>query len=54
MSSMCCPPQFGALGCSESQLAALDSKGTDAMTLISTWSHLGHSNSRRSKPIGPG
>jgi hypothetical protein len=24
------------------------------MTVISTWSHLGHSNNRCSKPIGPG
>ena len=36
------------------QPAALDLKGSDAMTLISTWLHLGHSNSRCSKPIGPG
>jgi hypothetical protein len=36
MSSMCCPPQFGALGCPESQPAASDLKGSDAMTLVST------------------
>jgi hypothetical protein len=27
--------------------------GSDAVTSISTWSHLGHSDSRCSKPIGP-
>ena len=32
----------------------VDLKGSDAMTLISTWSHFGHSNNRCSKPIGPG
>ena len=36
------------------QPAALDLKGSDAMTVISTWLHLGHSNNRCSKPIGPG
>jgi len=46
--------QPGAPGSPASQPAALDLKGADAMTLISTRLHLGHSNSRRSKPIGPG
>jgi len=36
------------------QPAAFDLKGSDAITLISTWLHLGHSNNRCSKPIGPG
>jgi hypothetical protein len=46
--------QPGVPGSPASQPAALDLKGSDAMTLISTWLHLGHSNSRCSKPIGPG
>jgi hypothetical protein len=46
-------PQFGALSSPASQPAAFDLKGSDAVTLISTWSHLGHSNNRCSKPIGP-
>ena len=44
----------GRPGSPASQRAASDLKGSDAMTLISTWLHLGHSNSRCSKPIGPG
>lgn len=40
-------------GSPASQPAAVDLKGSDAMTLISTWSHFGHSNNRCSKPIGP-
>ena len=47
-------PQPGAPGSPASQPAALDLKGSDAMTLISTRLHLGHSNNRCSKPIGPG
>ena len=46
--------QPGVPGSSASQPAAVDLKGSDAMTLISTRLHLGHSNSRCSKPIGPG
>ena len=46
--------QPGVPGSPASQPAALDLKGSDAMTLISTWLHFGHSNSRCSKPIGPG
>ena len=46
--------QPGVPGSPASQPAALELKGSDAMTLISTWLHLGHSNSRCSKPIGPG
>jgi len=46
-------PQFGALSSPASQPAAFDFKGSDAVTLISTWSHLGHSNNRCSKPMGP-
>jgi hypothetical protein len=57
VSSMCCSPavspQFGALSSPATQPAAFDLKGSDAMTFISTWSHLGHSNNRCSKPIGP-
>ena len=41
-------------GSPASQPAAVDLKGSDAMTLISTWLHFGHSNNRCSKPIGPG
>jgi len=40
-------------GSPASQPAAVDLKGSDAMTLISTWLHFGHSNSRCSKPVGP-
>lgn len=47
-------PQFGALRSLTNQPDAVDFRGSDAMTLISTRSHLGHSNSRCSKPIGPG
>ena len=54
VSSMGCFPQFGVLSSPASQPTAFDLKGSDAMTLISTRSHLGHSNSRCSKPIGPG
>jgi hypothetical protein len=43
-----------APGSPASQPAAVDLKGSDAMTLISTRLHLGHSNNRCSKPIGPG
>jgi hypothetical protein len=46
--------QPGVPGSPASQPAALDLEGSDAMTLISTRLHLGHSNNRRSKPIGPG
>jgi hypothetical protein len=46
--------QPGVPGSPGSQPAALGLKGSDAMTLISTRSHLGHSNNRCSKPIGPG
>jgi hypothetical protein len=46
-------PQFGVLSSPASQPIEFDLRGSDAMTLISTWSHLGHSNSRCSKPIGP-
>lgn len=46
--------QPGVPGSPASQPAALDLKGSDAITLISTRLHLGHSNNRRSKPIGPG
>ena len=46
--------QPGVPGSPASQPAALDLKGSDAMTLISTRLHLGHSNNRCSKPIGPG
>ena len=46
-------PQFGVLSSPASQPVASDLIGSDAMTLISTWSHLGHSNNRCSKPIGP-
>jgi hypothetical protein len=46
--------QPGVPGSPESQPAALGLKGSDAMTLISTRLHLGHSNNRCSKPIGPG
>ena len=46
--------QPGAPGSPASQPAALDLKGSDAMTLISTWLHFGHSNNRCSKPVGPG
>ena len=45
--------QPGVPGSPASQPAAVDLKGSDAMTLISTWSHFGHSNNRCSKPIGP-
>jgi hypothetical protein len=41
-------------GSRASQPAAVDLKGSDAITLISTWLHFGHSNNRCSKPIGPG
>jgi hypothetical protein len=41
-------------GSPASQPAAVDLKGSDAMTLISTWLHFGHSNNHCSKPIGPG
>ena len=44
----------GHPGSPASQPAALDLKGSEAMTLISTWLRLGHSNNRCSKPIGPG
>jgi hypothetical protein len=44
----------GVPGSPASQPAALDLKGSNAMTLISTRLHLGHSNNRCSKPIGPG
>jgi hypothetical protein len=47
------PPQFGVLSSPASQPVAFDLIGSNAMTLISTWSHLGHSNNRCSKPIGP-
>jgi hypothetical protein len=46
-------PQFGALSSPASQPTAFDLRGSDAITLNSTWSHLGHSNSRCSKPVGP-
>lgn len=46
-------PQFGAERSLANQPAAVDLRGSHAMTLISTCSHLGHSNSRCSKPIGP-
>ena len=46
--------QPGVPGSPESQSAALGLKESDAMTLISTRLHLGHSNNRCSKPIGPG
>jgi hypothetical protein len=46
--------QPGVPGSPASQPAAVDLKGSDAMTLISTWLHCGHSNNRCSKPIGPG
>ena len=42
------------LGSPASQPAAVGLKGSDAMTLISTWLHFGHSNNRCSKPVGPG
>jgi hypothetical protein len=54
VSSMACSRQFGVRSSPASQPAAVDLKGSDAMTSISTRSHLGHSNSRCSKPIGPG
>src|ERR1700692_1797857 len=58
VSSICCSPeirpQLGDLSSPASQPAAFDLNGSDAMRLISTWSHLGHSNKRCSKPIGPG
>jgi hypothetical protein len=47
-------PQLGVLGPSASQPTAFDSRGSDAIKRSSTWSHLGHSNSRCSNPIGPG
>ena len=46
--------QPGAPGSLVSLQAALDLNGSDAMTLISTRLHLGHSHNRCSKPIGPG
>ena len=46
--------QPGAPGSPASQPAALDLNGSDAMTVTSTRLHLGHSNNRCSKPIGPG
>ena len=46
--------QVGAVSSPASQPAAPDLNGSAAMTLISTWSHFGHSNSRCSKPAGPG
>jgi hypothetical protein len=46
--------QPGVPGSPASQPAALDLKGSDAITLTSTRLHLGHSNNRCSKPIGPG
>jgi hypothetical protein len=52
VSSMRCSPQFGVLSSPASQPVAFDFKGSDAMTLISARSHLGHSNNRCSKPIG--
>jgi hypothetical protein len=45
--------QFGAISSPASQPAAVGVMGSDAMTLISTRSHLGHSNNWCSKPIGP-
>src|ERR1700726_4461164 len=57
VSSMCgsreTGPQLGEVSSPASQPVAFDLKGSDAMTLISTWSHFGHSNNRCSKPIGP-
>ena len=47
-------PQFGTLSSPSSHPETFDLRGSDAMRLISTWSHFGHSNSRWSKPIGPG
>ena len=46
--------QPGVPGSPASQPAALELKGSDAITLISTWLHFGHSNNRCSKPMGPG
>jgi hypothetical protein len=50
---MWCSPQFGVLSSPASHPNALDLNGSDATTLISTRSHLGHSNNRCSKPVGP-
>ena len=47
-------PQLGALSPPASQPTAFDLRGSDAIRRRSTWSHLGHSNSRCSKPTGPG
>ena len=44
----------GRPGFAGDQPAALELKGSDAITLISTWLHFGHSNNRCSKPMGPG
>lgn len=51
---MCCLPQFGTVGSPPGHSETFGLMGSDAIRSISTWSHFGHSNSRRSKPIGPG
>jgi hypothetical protein len=54
VSSMACSSQFGVVSSPASQRTAFDLKGSDATTLVSARSHLGHSNNLCSKPIGPG
>jgi hypothetical protein len=48
------PPQFGALSSPASHPTEVDFIGSLAMTSFCTELHLGHSNRRCSKPMGPG
>jgi hypothetical protein len=48
------PPQFGARSSPASHPTEFDFIGSLAMTSFCTVLHLGHSNRRCSKPIGPG
>src|SRR5258706_5572275 len=49
-----CSPQFGALSSPASHPTEADFMGSLATTSFCTKWHLGHSNRRCSKPMGPG
>jgi hypothetical protein len=53
VSSMCCPPQFGALSSPASHPTEADFIGSLATTSFCTELQLGHSNRRCSKVMGP-